>query len=96
MGFSRATSSLKRQFGHKFDRLDDCVVNPVQAMQAVRFSNEAKRTTNLLLKSPVAIGAIDRDAGVPERVVSVSENSRSAPRWFLRVLAPVGAGRTVR
>lgn len=59
IGFCRAKNSLRRQCRRQIDRLDDCVVNRIPALHAVRFSNEAEGAANLLLEDPVAIWAID-------------------------------------
>ena len=66
VGFSLATNSLRRQRWGQIDRLDDCVVNRMPAMHAMRFSNEAEGTANLLLEVPGAIRQSIETQGSPD------------------------------
>lgn len=45
-------------------RLDDRVVDRIPAMHAIRFSNNAERTTDKLTKRPQTFRALDRNAGL--------------------------------
>src|ERR1035437_5764197 len=55
----RAIASLRRLSRRPDDRLDDCVVNGIPAMDTMRFAYRAKRTTDSLLKGLQAIRAGD-------------------------------------
>jgi len=70
----RAMASLRRLLRRPVDRLNDCVVNGIPAMEAMRFSYRAERTADGLLESPEAVRAGDRNVRLSSGIVPVSLN----------------------
>jgi len=70
----RAMASLRRLSRGPFDRLNDCVVNGVSAMDAMRFSYRSERTAGGMMESPQAIRAGDRNVRLSSGIVPVSLN----------------------